>query len=63
MKPRLSFDNSGQSLINSLFLHAIAREPNQSELGIAKDLAAGGENGVEDLLWILVMSPEFQFVR
>jgi len=54
---------SGESLARRLFRHAIAREPSPSELGVANDLIAGGADGVEDLLWILVMSPEFQFVR
>jgi hypothetical protein len=30
---------------------------------VARDLVARGAEGVEDLLWILVMSPEFQFIR
>ncbi|MEO8129403.1 MAG: DUF1549 domain-containing protein [Bryobacteraceae bacterium] len=55
--------DSGQSLVRSLFQHAFARQPNPSELGVANDLIAHGPDGIEDLLWILVMSPEFQFIR
>ena len=49
--------------MRNLFLHAVARQPSRPELALAKDMAARGAEGVEDLLWILVMSPEFQFIR
>jgi hypothetical protein len=54
---------TGETLVRNLFRHALLRQPSPSELGIAKDLAARGPEGVEDLLWILVMSPEFQFLQ
>lgn len=59
-RPGLS---TGETLVRNLFLHAVARQPNASELAVAKELLSGGVEGVEDLLWILVMSPEFQFIR
>jgi hypothetical protein len=53
-----------------LYLRALGREPNEDEvklvqpmLGSAKDDAAKRQSGWEDFFWILVMSPEFQFVR
>jgi hypothetical protein len=54
---------AGESLVRSLFLHAVARQPSTPELAVANDLVARGPEGVEDLLWILVMSPEFQFIQ
>jgi hypothetical protein len=54
----------------TLYLRSLGREPNDEEmnlaksmLGSAKDEAAKRQPGWEDFLWILVMSPEFQFVR
>jgi hypothetical protein len=54
---------AGEPLVRNLFLHAVAREPSGPELQVARDLLTRGAEGVEDLLWILVMSPEFQFIR
>jgi hypothetical protein len=54
---------AGEPLIRNLFLHAVARQPSPPEMEVAKDLVARGAEGVEDLLWILVVSPEFQFIR
>jgi hypothetical protein len=54
---------AGESLVRNLFLHAVARQPSAPELAESRDLVARGAEGVEDLLWILVMSPEFQFIR
>jgi hypothetical protein len=59
-RPSLS---GGESLVRNLFRHAVSRAPSASELAIASALVARGAEGVEDLLWILVMSPEFQFIR
>ena len=42
--------------MRNLFLHAVAREPSRPELQVARDLLTRGAEGVEDLLWILVMS-------
>jgi hypothetical protein len=57
-------------VVRALYLRALGRDPNDDEiklaqpmLGSAKDDAAKRQSGWEDFLWILVMSPEFQFVR
>jgi hypothetical protein len=57
-------------IVRVLYLRALGREPNEDEvklgqpmLGSAKDDAGKRQSGWEDFLWILVMSPEFQFVR
>lgn len=48
-----------------LYRFSFSREPNQDELVVAnellgKDLSA---RGIEDLLWVVIMQPEFQLVR
>ncbi len=57
-------------VVKSLYLRSLGREPNEDEsklgqsmLGAAKDEVGKRQPGWEDFLWILVMSPEFQFVR
>ncbi len=53
------------SMSNSIYRTALSRPPNQDELKIALDLL--GENpsqeSTADLLWIIVMLPEFQLIR
>ena len=58
------------TVVKTLYLRSLAREPHdeeiklgQSLLGAAKDAVAKRQPGWEDFLWVLVMSPEFQFVR
>jgi hypothetical protein len=57
-------------VVKTLYLRSLGREPNdeetklgQSMLGSPKEEGAKRQPGWEDCLWILVMSPEFQFVR
>lgn len=58
-------DASGSTIINELYWQALAREPSGDELAAAE--AFLGEKptteGVADLLWAIVMLPEFQLVR
>ena len=54
----------GDALIGRVYRHALSREPNESEVAIAREfLLDGGAEGVEDLLWAILMSPEFQLVQ
>lgn len=61
---RLLAENSGD-LIGPLYRHALAREPREEELATAKEIVGEkpSQQGVEDLLWVVCMLPEFQLVR
>jgi len=54
-------------LIDQLFWQALSRQPNPQESAIAmKLLVKNGkviEGGLEDLIWSLIMHPEFQYVQ
>jgi hypothetical protein len=57
-------------VVSRLYLRALSREPREVETALArpllatpKDQAATRQEGWEDVLWVLFMSPEFQFVR
>lgn len=57
-------------VIRTLYRRALGRLPSADELALArplvgtsKEAAAQRQPGWEDFLWILCMSPEFQFVR
>jgi len=51
-------------LVNTLYLHALGRLPTATESHTALELVSSPvrQEGVEDLLWALVMLPEFQLV-
>lgn len=51
--------------IRNLFLAAVCREPTDEELRLAETLLSENPSieSVQDLLWLLVMLPEFQFVQ
>ena len=51
-------------LIGSLYSAALGREPTSRERDLARELLGDSptKDGVADLLWTLVMSPEFQLV-
>jgi hypothetical protein len=51
-----------QRLISRLYRHAYGRLPSNKERQIARQMASSTD-GLEDLLWSLVLSPEFQYVR
>ena len=53
-----------QKLVANVFENAIARQPTIDELEMLTPLDAADElDAVEDLLWIVVMLPEFQLIR
>ena len=51
--------------IRKLFLRALCREPSDKELSLSQELL-GPEptaGSIQDVLWAIIMLPEFQFVR
>jgi hypothetical protein len=48
-----------------LFRNAYSRNPSPEELTVVNDLLGEkpDEQRVQDLLWAIIMQPEFQFVR
>jgi hypothetical protein len=51
-----------KALVERLFVAALSRQPNAQETAVAKEFLEK-QGGLEDLLWSLVMHPEFQYVR
>ena len=53
------------ALVETLFERAFQREPLPAEAEVAAGLLeqAGDESGIADLLWILALSPEFQYIQ
>ncbi|MCC6586424.1 MAG: DUF1549 domain-containing protein [Bryobacterales bacterium] len=49
-------------LIARLYRHALGRQPSKGEQTIALDMVRTTD-GLEDFLWSLVLSPEFEYVR
>jgi Protein of unknown function (DUF1553)/Protein of unknown function (DUF1549)/Planctomycete cytochrome C len=49
-------------LIDQLFWEALSRKPNPREATVAMRLLSA-QGGLEDLLWSLIMHPEFQYVQ
>lgn len=65
--PRLTPARTPDALIRQIYRYALGRAPNETEMRIALGLAAKqgrvDPQGLEDVLWSLVLSPEFQFIR
>ncbi len=59
------FRNRPDEMIDWLFLSTLCRRPTQAEQRVARDLLgdAPQSEAVEDLLWSILMLPEFQLVR
>ncbi len=53
----------GDALASRLFRYVLARDPVPEERRKALELMQQGAAGLEDLLWILFLSPEFQLIR
>jgi hypothetical protein len=58
-----------EKLVERLFVQAMGRAPSREERTIAMDLLAGeggtkkaSPQGLEDLIWSLLLSPEFQYI-
>ncbi|MFY0653940.1 MAG: DUF1549 domain-containing protein [Cyclobacteriaceae bacterium] len=58
------FDKDGEKIVDTLYLRILGREPTKKEKGIM--LSALGDTpdkeGVQDLFWATLLSPEFQFI-
>jgi hypothetical protein len=52
---------SPEALVNYLFEYAFSRLPTEKERAVALPLASDAA-GIADLLWVVVLSPEFQFL-
>jgi hypothetical protein len=54
-----------EELITDLFLRALCRKPTQEELAASRELVGSPvtADGLADLLWAVVMLPEFQLIR
>jgi hypothetical protein len=66
----LGKEENPANVIQTLYRRALSRLPNEEEislarplLGSSKDKPAARQEGWEDFLWTLFVSPEFQFVR
>lgn len=57
--------HDGAELTTWLYESALSRPPTDAERDVAKELvgATPTEQGVEDLLWVVIMLPEFQIIR
>ncbi len=64
-KMATSKDVNADELVNQIFQRAMGRSPTAQEAAIAKETIRPNvkEDGVEDLLWAVVMLPEFQLIR
>jgi hypothetical protein len=56
--------NAGQ-LVERLFMRALGRKPTAGEMATASEMIGQPvkAEGVEDLLWVVAMLPEFQLIR
>ena len=54
-----------EALVGALFANAIGREPSENELQSSREVLGEPANaqGIEDLLWMLAMHPEFQLIQ
>lgn len=59
-----------EALIDRVYRHVLSREPGEKERQVAREYLTGGKSagkisadGLEDLLWALFLSPEFQFIQ
>jgi len=59
------YPDSPQALIQWVFASALTRPPTGGELSLARDLLSDQpqRHNVEDLLWSVMMLPEFQLIR
>ncbi|MEX0703205.1 MAG: PSD1 and planctomycete cytochrome C domain-containing protein [Planctomycetales bacterium] len=60
----LARDLEADALIDALYRHALGRGPDEAERETARELLGDpvGASGIEDLLWVLAMLPEFQLI-
>jgi hypothetical protein len=51
-----------EAMITRVYEHALGREPSDGERKIARQFLQNGVDGLEDLLWAILMSAEFQYI-
>ncbi|HSH94756.1 MAG TPA: DUF1549 domain-containing protein [Roseimicrobium sp.] len=53
------------AITQRVYVQALSRSPNKNEIAVAREMlgAMPTEQGVQDLLWAVVMMPEFQLIR
>lgn len=51
------------ALVERVYRHALARGPREAELRAAREFGVTTPDGLEDFLWAVALSPEFQYVR
>ena len=58
-------ESSPADLVTALYRRALSRDPSVAEKTVAEELLGKKttEQGIEDLLWVICMLPEFQVVR
>jgi hypothetical protein len=56
------FEGDAPGLVRWLFLTTLCREPTAAERQALEPAAAGGPAAIEDILWSVLMLPEFQLV-
>jgi len=49
-------------LIDRVYRHALSRTPSAAERRAARAFGVTKPDGLEDLLWAVAMSPEFQYI-
>ena len=54
-----------EDFLDWIYLYSLSRLPNQREIDILSNFASKKDNqqNLEDLLWVILMKPEFQIVR
>ncbi|MCH8044308.1 MAG: PSD1 domain-containing protein [Planctomycetes bacterium] len=64
-KAWLESGHQTDAIVNALFVNALGRNPSARERQSARDVAGSpaSAQGIEDLLWILAMHPEFQLIH
>ena len=61
--PRAAPTQDADTLIARVYRQALGRSPSQAERAAAREFGVSTSNGLEDFLWAIAMSPEFQYVR
>jgi mono/diheme cytochrome c family protein len=63
--PAPRYDPDAGALIAGVYRYALGRDPRPEEAQVAREFLSPhvGPEGLEDLLWSVFLSPEFQFIR
>jgi hypothetical protein len=61
--PRFPGGLDADALIARVYQHALGRTPREAEAKAAREFGVTTAAGLEDFLWAIALSPEFQFIR